>query len=309
MTAPAREPRLWAVVGATGTGKSDLALDLAERLRSLGNPAEIVNADAMQLYRGMDIGTAKLAVDERRGIPHHLFDVREVIDEAAVAWYQPIARAAVHDIHARGGDAILVGGSGLYVSSVIFDFRFPPRDAVVRARLEAELDALGAGVLFERLREKDAATAERIDPKNGRRIVRALEVLEQGGQTHGAALPEAPVLWHPRTRILGLHVDRPELVQRLDHRAEQMWRTGLLDEVAQLREDGIERGVTASRAIGYAQALAQLRGEKHEQDAIAETQALTRRYARRQVSWFKRYPGIEWLDPMAVRVESLVAED
>jgi tRNA dimethylallyltransferase len=308
VTAPTREPRLWVVVGATGTGKSDLALDLAERLRSLGNPAEIVNADAMQLYRGMDIGTAKLALDERRGIPHHLFDVREVVDEAAVAWYQPLARAAVQDVQARGGDAILVGGSGLYVSSVIFDFRFPPRDAAVRARLEAELDELGAGALFSRLSERDPATAERIDPKNGRRIVRALEVLEQGGQTHGAALPEAPVLWHPSTRILGLHVDRPELVQRLDVRAERMWRIGLLDEVAQLREAGIERGVTASRAIGYAQALAQLRGEKSEHDAIADTQALTRRYARRQVSWFKRYPGIEWLDPMAVQVESLVSD-
>jgi tRNA dimethylallyltransferase len=295
------------VGGATGTGKSDLALDLAQRLRSAGNPAEIVNADAMQLYRGMDIGTAKLTLDERRGIPHHLFDVREVTEEAAVAWYQPLARTAVQEIHERGGDAILVGGSGLYVSSVIFDFRFPPRDAVVRARLEAELDQLGAGALFDRLREKDPVTAERIDPKNGRRIVRALEVLEQGGATHGAALPEAPELWHPCTRILGLHVDRPELVQRLDRRAARMWQTGMLDEVAQLRKDGFERGVTASRAIGYAQALAQLRGEKTEQDAIAETQALTRRYARRQVSWFKRYPGIEWVEPDAARVESLIA--
>lgn len=308
MTAPTRAPRLWAVVGATGTGKSDLALDLAERLRSLGNPAEIVNADAMQLYRGMDIGTAKLAVHERRGVPHHLFDVREVTEEAAVAWYQPLARAAVQDIHERGGDAILVGGSGLYVSSVIFDFRFPPRDAAVRARLETQLDERGASVLFDRLREKDPATAERIDPKNGRRIVRALEVLEQGGQTHGATLPETPVLWYPSTRILGLHVDRPELVQRLDHRAERMWQAGMLDEVAQLREEGIERGTTAARAIGYAQALAQLRGEKSEQDAIAETQALTRRYARRQVSWFKRYPGIEWLEPAAVDLEGLIAD-
>lgn len=288
---------LWAVVGATGTGKSDLALDLAEALRERGNPAEIVNADAMQLYRGMDIGTAKLSVDERRGIRHHLLDVREVTEEAAVAWYQPLAREAIAQIHDRGGDAILVGGSGLYVSSVIFDFRFPPRDAAVRARLEAELAALGAGTLFDRLREKDPLTAERIDPKNSRRIVRALEVLEQGGPTHGAALPDEPELWHPSTRILGLHVDRATLVERLDRRAERMWRTGLLDEVAQLRDQGIERGVTASRAIGYAQALAQLRGEKTEADALAETQALTRRYARRQVSWFKRYPNIEWLDP------------
>lgn len=308
MTARARAPRIWAVVGATGTGKSELALDLAERLRSLGNPAEIVNADAMQLYRGMDIGTAKLAVQERRGIPHHLLDVRDITEEAAVAWYQPLARAAVQDIHARDGDAILVGGSGLYVSSVIFDFRFPPRDGAVRARLEAELDDLGARALFDRLREKDPLTAARIDPKNGRRVVRALEVLEQGGQTHGAALPDAPALWHPSTRILGLQVERPILVQRLDLRVEQMWQAGMLDEVARLRADGIERGVTAARAIGYAQALAQLRGEKSEADAIAETQALTRRYARRQVSWFKRYPGIDWLVPGSGRVERILED-
>ncbi|MEV7631083.1 tRNA (adenosine(37)-N6)-dimethylallyltransferase MiaA [Microbacterium sp. NPDC089318] len=293
---PGASPRLWAVVGATGTGKSDLALDLAEHLRAHGNPAEIVNADAMQLYRGMDIGTAKLGVAERRGIPHHLFDVREVTDDAAVAWYQPVARAAIAAIHARGGDAILVGGSGLYVSSVIFDFRFPPRDAAVRARLEAELDATGAGALFERLRERDPATAARIDPKNGRRIVRALEVIEQGGATHGAVLPEKPGLWHPATRIVGLQTPRGQLVERLDRRVERMWRDGMLDEVERLRADGIEQGVTASRAIGYAQALAQLRGEMTQAEAVAETQTLTRRYARRQVSWFKRYPGMEWAE-------------
>jgi tRNA dimethylallyltransferase len=288
--------RVWAVVGATGTGKSELALQLAEALRARRNPAEIVNADAMQLYRGMDIGTAKLSLRERRGIPHHLLDVRDVTEEAAVAWYQPLARASIHAIHERGGDAILVGGSGLYVSSVVFDFRFPPRDPAVRARLEAELDESGAGALFARLQQQDPATAERIDPKNGRRIVRALEVLEQGGATHGAALPEKPELWHPETRILGMHTERETLVERLDRRVERMWAGGMLDEVAALRQAGLERGVTASRAIGYAQALAQLRGDVTEQQAVAETQALTRRYARRQVSWFKRYPGIEWLE-------------
>jgi len=292
-------PRVWAIVGATGTGKSDLALRLAEALRKTGNPAEIVNADAMQLYRGMDIGTAKLSVDERRGVPHHLFDVREVTQDAAVAWYQPLARAAIEGIHARGGDAVLVGGSGLYVSSVIFDFRFPPRDPEVRERLERELDEQGAGALFARLQQADAVTASRVDPKNGRRIVRALEVIEQGAQTHGAALPDEPLLWHPRTRILGVSADRAELVARLDARVERMWEQGMLDEAARLRADGIERGTTAPRAIGYAQALAQLAGEKTEAEAIAETQALTRRYARRQVSWFKRYPGIEWLSPMS----------
>ncbi|MFB7250449.1 tRNA (adenosine(37)-N6)-dimethylallyltransferase MiaA [Microbacterium sp. NPDC056234] len=291
--------RLWAVVGSTGTGKTDLALRLAAELRSRGNPAEIVNADAMQLYRGMDIGTAKLPLEERRGIPHHLFDVREVTEEAAVAWYQPLARSVIADIHARGGDAILIGGSGLYVSSVIFDFRFPPRDAVVRERLESELEAGGAGALYARLQTLDAATAARVDPKNGRRIVRALEVLEQGETTHGAALPEQPVLWRQDTRILGVHVERAELVERLDRRVERMWAQGMLDEVAALRARGLEDGVTARRAIGYAQALAQLRGDMTQAEAIAETQALTRRYARRQVSWFKRYPGIDWVSPMS----------
>lgn len=253
----------------------------------------------MQLYRGMEIGTAKLPLAERRGIPHHMFDVRGVTEEAAVAWYQPLARAAIADIHSRGGDAILVGGSGLYVSSVIFDFRFPPRDPVVRARLERELDEHGAAALFARLQTADAATAARVDPKNGRRIVRALEVLEQGAHTHGAALPAEPEPWHLNTRILGMHVERSELVTRLDRRVEMMWEHGMLDEVALLRDEGIERGTTAPRAIGYAQALAQLAGDKSESEAIAETQALTRRYARRQVSWFKRYPGIEWVSPMS----------
>ncbi|MFT4212430.1 MAG: tRNA (adenosine(37)-N6)-dimethylallyltransferase MiaA [Microbacterium sp.] len=292
-------PRLWAIVGATGTGKTALSLDLAESLAGSGGSAEIVNADAMQLYRGMDIGTAKLPVGERRGIPHHLLDVLEVTDEAAVARYQDAARAAIGDILARGADAILVGGSGLYVSSVLYDFRFPPRDAALRAELEAELAAHGAGVLHARLQRADPGTAARVDPRNGRRIVRALEVLAQGADTHGAALPETPLLWHPRTRVVGVAVPREDLVARLDDRVTGMWAAGMLDEVAALRERGLERGATASRAIGYAQALAQLRGELDESEAIAQTQALTRRYARRQVSWFRRYPGVAWVGPGA----------
>ncbi|MCP2637266.1 tRNA (adenosine(37)-N6)-dimethylallyltransferase MiaA [Microbacterium sp. HD4P20] len=284
------------MVGATGTGKTGLSLDLAEALARRGRSAEIVNADAMQLYRGMDIGTAKLPETERRGIRHHLFDVLEVTEDAAVAWYQDAARTAVAQIHARGADAILVGGSGLYVSSVLFDFRFPPRDAQVRSRLEAQLDAEGPGALFARLRELDAATAEKIDPRNGRRIVRALEVLELGERTHGAALPPQPLRWQEATTIVGVGLPRDQLVPRLDRRVEDMWREGLIDEVRHLRERGLERGVTARRAIGYAQALAQLRDEMTEAEAIAETQALTRRYARRQVSWFKRYDGVHWTE-------------
>lgn len=288
----AAEPTLWAIVGATGTGKSDLSLDLAEALAAAGAPAEVVNADAMQLYRGMDIGTAKLPVAERRGIPHHLFDVLDVTEDAAVARYQQDARAAIDDILGRGRHAILVGGSGLYVSSVLFDFRFPPRDETLRAELEAELERIGPGALHERLRAADPATAERVDPRNGRRIVRALEILAQGERTHGAALPAEPVVWRP-AHVIGLRMDRPALIDRLDRRVERMWAEGMLDETARLRQQGLERGATARRAIGYAQALAQLAGQMTEAEAIAETQALTRRYARRQVSWFKRYAPTE----------------
>jgi tRNA dimethylallyltransferase len=293
VNAAARSARLYAVIGATGTGKSELSLNLAAALRERGRGAEIVNADAMQLYRGMDIGTAKLPPSERRGIPHHLLDVLDVTEDAAVARYQREARAAITRILESGSDAVLVGGSGLYLSSVLFDFRFPPRDDALRAELEAELERDGPGVLYARLQALDAATADRVDPRNGRRIVRALEVIAQGEATHGAALPEAPERWRPAT-IVGLTSPRPELVARLDQRVEGMWAEGLLDEVAELRKRGIEQGVTARRAIGYAQALAQLTGHSTQAEAIAETQALTRRYARRQVSWFRRYPDVLW---------------
>jgi tRNA dimethylallyltransferase len=289
-------PALWAVVGATGTGKTALSLDLAERIAAQGRAAEIVNADAMQLYRGMDIGTAKLPAADRRGIPHHLFDEVEPSEEATVAWYQARARAAIAEIHARGSDAILVGGSGLYVSSVVFDFRFPPRDEALRAELERELELRGAAPLLERLRALDPAAAAAVDARNPRRVVRALEVAQLGGEAQ-VALPEAPEPWHAATRIVGVAVPRAELVERLDRRVEGMWAGGLLDEVRALIPRGIERGRTASRAIGYAQALAQLRGECGRAEAIAATQALTRRYARRQVGWFKRYPAVEWVEP------------
>ncbi|WP_322409405.1 tRNA (adenosine(37)-N6)-dimethylallyltransferase MiaA [Microbacterium invictum] len=297
-------PRLWGVIGATGTGKSAFALDLVEALRATGRDAEIVGADAMQLYRGMDIGTAKLPERERRGIPHHLLDVLDVTEDAAVAWYQSAARGVIDGLHARGADAVLVGGSGLYVSAVLFDFRFPPRDEALRVRLEEELDRVGPDVLHGRLRDADPSAAARIDPRNTRRIIRALEVLAQGDSTHGGALPASQTPWYPRTRLLGLQRDRAELVGALDHRVEQMWRDGLLDEVDGLRRAGLERGTTAPRAIGYAQALAELRGEIERDEAIAQTQSLTRRYARRQVSWFRRYEGVRWMDG-ATAAESL----
>jgi tRNA dimethylallyltransferase len=282
------------VVGATGTGKSTLSLDLAERLAAAGRPAEIVNADAMQLYRGMDIGTAKLTVNERRGIPHHLLDVLDPTEEASVAGYQADARAVIEDILRRHATPILVGGSGLYVSSVVYDFRFPGTDPIIRERLEAQLDAEGPGILFRRLREVDPVAAEAIGPHNGRRIVRALEVVELTGETFGSGLPDDSSLWIRQTTTIGLTTPREQLVPRLDARVLRMWGDGLVDEAASLDRAGL--GVTAARAIGYAQAIAQLHGALSEEQAIEETRTLTRKYARRQVGWFKRYPGTTWLD-------------
>ncbi|TPW70263.1 tRNA (adenosine(37)-N6)-dimethylallyltransferase MiaA [Schumannella sp. 10F1B-5-1] len=284
-----------AVIGATGTGKSDLSLDLAERLAAQGVPTEIVNADAMQLYRGMDIGTAKLSTSERRGVPHHLLDVLDPRDEASVAAYQRDARAAIEDIRARGAQPILVGGSGLYVSAVLYDYDFPGTDAAIRGRLEAELDERGPGMLHRRLLEIDPESAREIGASNGRRLVRALEVIELTGRPFRTGQPGSESLWRPAVTI-GLELDRSLLVERLDRRVERMWAAGLIDEVAALRPTGL--GVTAARAIGYAQALAQLDGEVDAGTAIADAAALTRRYARRQVSWFRRYPDTHWIDAL-----------
>jgi len=281
------------VVGATGTGKSGLSLDIADALAAQGGKAEIVNADAMQLYRGMDIGTAKLPVEERRGIPHHMLDVLEPSEEASVAQFQVDARAAIASIESRGATPILVGGSGLYVSSVIYNFEFPGTDPSIRAELEVELESRGPGLLHARLAQLDAAAATSIGASNGRRLVRALEVIAITGKPFGSGLPDENAYWRP-TAVLGLTTSREILTPRLDERVDNMWRDGLVEEAAALRPAGL--GVTAARAIGYAQALGQLDESLTELEAIEQTQALTRKYARRQVSWFKRYPGTEWLD-------------
>ena len=284
---------LVAIVGPTGTGKSQLSLDLAERLRGDGREAEIVNADAMQLYRGMDIGTAKLPTSERRGIPHHLLDVLEPRDEASVARYQIEARAIIDEILGRGAVAILVGGSGLYVSSVLYDFKFPGTDPAIRERLEGELAVGGPGLLHRRLRDVDPAAADAIGAANARRLVRALEVIELTGSPFGAGLPAETAFWRPSVTI-GLRAEREGLVERLDARVRTMWGDGLVGEVERLLPAGL--GVTASRAIGYAQAAAQLRGDLSEQQAMEQAAALTRRYARRQVGWFGRYRQTRWLE-------------
>lgn len=300
-------PQLVAIVGPTGTGKTELALDIADVLRDRGRVVEIVNADAMQLYRGMDIGTAKVSPAERREIPHHLLDVLEPREEASVARYQTAAREAIDGIRSRGALPILVGGSGLYVSSVVYDFTFPGTDAGVRQRLERELLSSGAGRLHARLREVDPAAAAAIGPHNGRRLVRALEVVEISGQRFGPGLPAEARTWVP-TLTLGLRMERERLVPQLDARVQRMWTAGLVDEVAALRPAGF--GVTASRAIGYAQALAYLDGSLDERGATEQAAALTRRYARRQVSWFGRAGATRWIDadaPAAARASAALA--
>jgi tRNA dimethylallyltransferase len=301
-----------AITGATGTGKSELALRLVERWHERGLTAEVVNADAMQLYRGMDIGTAKLAVAERRGVAHHLIDVLDVTAEASVAQYQKQARAAIEQIFARGAVPVLVGGSGLYLAAVLTDFRFPGTDPERRAHWEGELERLGPRGLHDVLAARDPAAASAIGPHNGRRMVRALEVGELTGEPFLVGLDARATPWRPY-RHIALALDRGVLVERLDARVRRMWKDGLLDEVRGLLPLGLERGVTASRAIGYAQAIAQLAGTLDEAHAIESTQSLTKRYARRQVSWLRRDPAVEWVDAgaddLAEQVDRLVARD
>lgn len=277
-----------AVVGQTATGKSDLGVALAHAL-----DGEIVNADASQFYRGMDIGTAKLTQPEREGVPHHLLDVLDVRDEASVASYQRDARAVIDGIRERGRVPIMVGGSGLYVRAALDDLRIPPTDPSVRARWEARLDEAGAPALHAELSAADPPAAEQIHPSNGRRVVRALEVIELTGEPFSATLPKREFV-SPAV-MLGLQIDRAVLYDRIGARVEHMWRAGLLDEVRALDRIGLREGRTASRAIGYAQALQQLDGILTESQAQDETATLTRKFARRQRSWFGPDPRIHWL--------------
>lgn len=284
------------LAGPTAAGKTAAALELVEHL---GGPerAEILNADSMQVYVGMDIGTGKIRPDEMRGITHHLFDLWPVTHDVTVAEYQRVARDCIADVRSRGRLPILVGGSGLYITAVIDDLRFPGTDPSVRARLEGDLAEVGAAALHARLAAVDPVAASRILPSNGRRIVRALEVIELTGASFSAQLPqlagERPV---HRAVQLALDWPQPLLAERIARRVDQMWRDGLVSEVARLREQGIERGRTASRALGYAQVLAHLRGKTTEDEARGQTIAATRRFARRQRSWLRRDPRIRWYD-------------
>ncbi|MGH3322200.1 MAG: tRNA (adenosine(37)-N6)-dimethylallyltransferase MiaA [Streptosporangiaceae bacterium] len=280
--------RVVAVVGPTAAGKSELGLRLARALAG-----EVVNADSMQLYRGMDIGTAKVSLAERERVLHHLLDVCQVTATASVAEYQRTARGLIDDLLARGRTPILVGGSGLYVRAALDSLEFPGTDPDVRDRLADELRACGAPALHRRLAAADPDAAEGVLPTNGRRIIRALEVIELTGRPFTATLPEPAYVYD--TVQIGLEVPRPELAARIERRVDRMWLAGFVEEVRGLEAEGLRRGPTASHALGYAQVLRSLAGDWSEEHAKEETVRATRRFARRQRSWFTRDPRVHWL--------------
>lgn len=283
---------LLAVVGPTASGKTALALELAAALENSGQPVEIINADAMQLYAGMDIGTAKLSIAERSNPPHHLFDILTPAQEMTAVEYQRVARETCLEIIARGKLPIFVGGSMFYLAAALDQLDFAPTDVQVRLRLEQESASAGALAMHERLRKLDPVTADKIPAQNVRRVIRALEVIEITGESYASTLPE-PIYWKPALQI-GLAVDREELKRRILLRVEAMWQQGITREVEQLLAQG-ELGKTARMAIGYKQAIAQLNGELSQAEAMAETVSLTNRYARRQMSWFRRDKRIGWI--------------
>lgn len=298
--------KLVAVVGPTGTGKSDLGLALVDQIIASGGKAEIVNTDSMQFYRGMDIGTAKLSLQQRHGITHHLIDWLDITDESSAAEYQSVARPLILDLQQRGITPILVGGSMLYIAALLNTFEFPARDAELRSKLEADLELHGPHEMHRRLKAIDPVAASRIIPANGRRSVRAIEIVTLTGEPFAAALPDEIQSWQPVLEI-GVNGPREDLVQRLEKRVHKMWELGLVEEARALIPAGIRNGKTSSRAIGYAQALAQIDGVMTQDEAIADTVRLTQKYARRQMSWFRRDNRIQWLDYQDEQMNSKAA--
>jgi tRNA dimethylallyltransferase len=289
MPEPGSRPPIVAVVGATAAGKTGLSLDLAERLGG-----EIVNTDAMQVYRGMDVGTAKVPQAERRGVPHHLLDVLDVTEPLTVAEFQQRARAEIDDISSRGRTPVLVGGSALYTRAVLDRFEFPGTEPEVRRALEAELTEVGPAALHARLAERDPEAAARILPDNGRRIVRALEVVAITGRPFAATLPEREYL-DPESLQIGIDIDRPTLDGRIAERVRRMFEEGLVDEVRRLLDAGLEEGRTARTAIGYREVTSYLHGEVSLEEAVEQTATATRRFSRRQDSWFRKDPRVVWV--------------
>jgi tRNA dimethylallyltransferase len=289
------------ICGATATGKSDIAIEVAQEIG-----AEIINADSMQLYRGMDIGTAKLSVVERRGVPHHLLDVLDVSQDSTVAWYQDQARASITEIHSLGKDVVIVGGTGLYIKAILDDLNFPDTDPAVRAKLEAEAEELGSASLFARLEQLDPPAALAIDRANIRRVIRALEVIEITGQPFTANLPREDSSRYPGALQFGLVMDRDHLRERIDLRVDRMWETGFVAEVDQLITAGIRNGTTAQRALGYSQIISFRDGLMSEEEAKEDTKRASRQYARRQETWFSRDIRIQWVAQRQPRLETIL---
>jgi tRNA dimethylallyltransferase len=293
--------KLVVIAGATATGKSALSIALAESI-----DAEIINADSMQVYRGMDIGTAKITVDERQGIRHHMLDVLDVNQDSTVAWYQSDARTAIDEIHSRGKNVVIVGGTGLYIKAVIDELNFPDTDPMVRHTLNKEAEQLGIDAMFERLERLDPAAALAIDRANLRRIIRALEVIEITGKPFTANLPRQESIRYPRARQFGLVMDRDDLSERIDVRVNSMFEQGLVSEVEKLISEGLLQGRTAQRALGYSQVISYLHNELSLDAAIEETKRATRQYARRQETWFSRDSRIKWIATRQNRLETIL---
>lgn len=283
--------KLLAIVGPTASGKTEVSLEVARKLKLREVNAEIINADSMQLYKGMDIATAKLTPQQRADVPHHLFDVYEPEQEVSVVGYQAIAREVITEVLHRGNQPILVGGSMLYLASVMDILDFAPTDPAVRSKLEQELSTVGSTVLWQRLADLDARTAANINPENNRRIVRALEIIELQGLNYGAQLSKQRQPWMP-LQIFGIHRERDQLKHRIEQRTTEMWRSGLLEEAARLRG---RLGVTAKVAIGYQQAFDYLDGLIDQQQAEAEIVRLSNRYVKKQMTWFRADTRIQWL--------------
>jgi len=292
------------ICGATATGKSDLAVALAEELRG-----HVINADSMQLYKGMDIGTAKLSMQERRGIPHHLIDVLPVNQEASVAQYQIDARSIIDQLLEENIPAIVVGGTGLYIKAILDDLNFPDTDPEVREKIARQAEELGVDVMHERLAKLDPAAAAAIPKENVRRVVRALEVIELTGRPYTANLPRVGSTKYPQAQQFGLVMERETLHERIDLRVERMWERGLVREVRDLMGDGILEARTAQAALGYAQIIKFAQGELTEDEAKEETKRATRQYARRQETWFSRDERITWVKkaPISELVERVIS--
>jgi tRNA dimethylallyltransferase len=295
---------LTVICGATATGKSELAVALAKEIN-----ADVINADSMQVYKGMDIGTAKLTITQRDGVMHHIIDVLDISEEANVSWYQQLARDKIDELISLGKSVVVVGGTGLYIKAILDDLNFPDTDPQVRDKITEQADQLGNEIMHGKLAKLDPAAALAIPKENIRRVIRALEVIELTGKPFTANLPRQESSKYPKAKQFGLVLDRNNLDEKIDRRVEDMWAKGFAREVSLLMTQGLEQATTAKKALGYSQIMSYLNGECDEDFAKQETKRVTRAYARRQETWFSRDDRIKWLAPdsMQVRLEKLLA--